>query len=152
MKNIYFDMDGTIADLYAYPNWLEHLQNEQSDFERLAPMVDMVVLNVLMAELKKTDKAVFSIATWLPMNASEDFEETCADDKIEWVFAHFGTELYKNMHCMKYGTPKHTCVGRKLTKNDVLVDDNMEVLTEWIQAGGTGVVAHELLNYLYELL
>lgn len=27
MKAIYFDMDGTIANLYGVPNWLEGLRN-----------------------------------------------------------------------------------------------------------------------------
>ena len=29
MKKIYFDMDGTIYDLYGIDNWLEMLMNEE---------------------------------------------------------------------------------------------------------------------------
>ena len=32
MKVIVFDMDGTIADLYGYPNWLKALRNEDETF------------------------------------------------------------------------------------------------------------------------
>ena len=28
MKNIYFDLDGTLADLYGINNWLDYLLNE----------------------------------------------------------------------------------------------------------------------------
>ena len=29
MKKIYFDMDGTVYDLYGMKNWLEMLRNEE---------------------------------------------------------------------------------------------------------------------------
>lgn len=29
MKKIYFDMDGTVYDLYGMNNWLEMLRNEE---------------------------------------------------------------------------------------------------------------------------
>ena len=40
--NIYFDMDGTIANLYEYKDWLSHLSLESiAPYEFCKPMVDM---------------------------------------------------------------------------------------------------------------
>ena len=30
MRTIYFDMDGTIADLYGNENWLDYLEHEMT--------------------------------------------------------------------------------------------------------------------------
>ena len=42
MNAIYFDMDGTIADLYNVNGWLEKLQaSDVTPYEDAAPLVDM---------------------------------------------------------------------------------------------------------------
>ena len=41
-KAIYFDMDGTIADLYGVPNWLDCLIAEKTKpYREAKPLVDM---------------------------------------------------------------------------------------------------------------
>lgn len=45
MKKIYFDMDGTVADLYGEKNWLDNLRKEVcGSFINLRPLVDMTEL------------------------------------------------------------------------------------------------------------
>ena len=42
MKKIYFDMDGTVYDLYGIDNWLEMLINEEKGAFLIGnPLVDM---------------------------------------------------------------------------------------------------------------
>ena len=49
MKAIYFDMDGTIANLYAVENWLEDLQNKNTrPYEQAKVMLKMNVLARLL--------------------------------------------------------------------------------------------------------
>ena len=51
MKTIYFDMDGTIADLFTVPNWLEGLQAEEVwPYLKADPMLNM---SLLARKLKK---------------------------------------------------------------------------------------------------
>ena len=49
MKNIYFDMDGTIADLYGVENWLEYLRAENpAPYRAAAPMLDMEIFSIIL--------------------------------------------------------------------------------------------------------
>lgn len=68
-KVIYFDMDGTVADLYGSDNWLENLREERvGAFVNLAPMVNMEELRKVCMELMAQGWR-FGIITWLPMQA-----------------------------------------------------------------------------------
>lgn len=50
MTKIYFDMDGTIANLYGEENWLDNLQNErEGSFINLQPLVDIAELSRVCA-------------------------------------------------------------------------------------------------------
>jgi hypothetical protein len=54
-KEIWLDMDGTIADLYGVDNWLEYLKAEDEKPYKIAkPLVNM---KNLAKELKQTTKA-----------------------------------------------------------------------------------------------
>ena len=151
MKNVYFDMDGTVYDLYNLPDWLVKLRNEISPFLDTESLVDIKTMAHLINVLKIQGNT-FGIITWLPRDASERFEETCADDKAAILERDFGTDTFDTFEAIKFGTPKHTTVGRPLTREDVLIDDNWEVLSEWTEAGGTGVHASKLITYLYSIL
>ena len=53
-KMLCFDMDGTIADLYAVPNWLEKLRKgDPSPFQDAAPMWNMKALRNALDEINK---------------------------------------------------------------------------------------------------
>ena len=50
---IYFDMDGTIADLYGVENWLPKLRAEDaSPYAEATPLTDMENLQLLLAILQ----------------------------------------------------------------------------------------------------
>ena len=77
MKKIYFDMDGTVADLYGEKNWLNNLRNErEGSFINLRPLVDMSELDMVCHQLMNLGYS-FGVITWLPMGASYEFERVC---------------------------------------------------------------------------
>ena len=48
---IYFDMDGTIANLYGVENWLDYLMNEKTvPYDIASPMVDLEKLAAILEE------------------------------------------------------------------------------------------------------
>ena len=54
LKAIYFDMDGTIADLYGYQNWESKLRQEDvTPYRECQPLVDMNILNQVLTSLTK---------------------------------------------------------------------------------------------------
>lgn len=74
MKMICFDMDGTIADLYAVPNWLNKLRAEDaSPYAEAAPMWDMKALREVL--LKLIDKGYeIRIISWLSKDSTEEYK------------------------------------------------------------------------------
>ena len=56
-KAIYFDMDGTIADLYGVNGWLDSLIAEQTKpYREAKPLVDMRQLGKLLNKLQAQEQ------------------------------------------------------------------------------------------------
>ena len=128
MKKIYFDMDGTVADLYGSDNWLDNLRNERNGvFNNLFPLVDMDELAIICHQLMNNGYS-FGIITWLPMGASYEYERVCEQEKREWAneFMPWVSEFY----AQSYGVPKQYAPIKR-AQNMVLIDDNTEVRAMW---------------------
>ena len=53
---IYFDMDGTIANLYSVENWLEKLRSEDATpYEEAKPLIRLATLARLLNKLQKSE-------------------------------------------------------------------------------------------------
>lgn len=127
-KMICFDMDGTIADLYSVPNWLDKLRAEDSSpYSDAAPMWDM-------AELKKTLLLLISkgwevrVISWLSKDSSESYKNEVRKAKLEWLAKY--DFPYRRCHLVAYGTTKADCV-RRWASPAILVDDNEKVRNGW---------------------
>lgn len=127
-KMICFDMDGTIADLYAVDGWLGKLRTEDaSPYEEAAPMWDMVELGRVLNRLIDKGWEV-RIISWLSMNSSEAYKQAVRQAKIDWLKKY--DFPYKTAHLVAYGTTKADCV-RKYRPNAILIDDNSKVRQGW---------------------
>ena len=73
MKNtIYFDMDGTIANLYGCENWLDSLINGKTKpYREAKSMVDMRKLGKLLNALKANGYEI-GIVSWLCKNGTDE--------------------------------------------------------------------------------
>ena len=73
-KAIYFDMDGTIANLYGVENWLEKIINEDASlYIEALPLLKLNVLARLLNNLQKKGW-VIGIVSWLAKNSSENYD------------------------------------------------------------------------------
>ncbi len=127
-KTIYFDMDGTVADLYNSTGWLDKLENQEVGvFKDLAPMVDMIELENVCNRLQAQGWTI-GVITWLPMRASELYEIECTEEKNLWISKHM--PYVQEMYCQPYGVPKQHA-PRQQSEHMVLVDDNQEVREMW---------------------
>lgn len=98
---VYFDLDGTIFDLYGKEKWLEMIETEQSGvFEGdFLPEINEDHFYTTVGDL--LDLGVqFGVITWLPMGASPEYEEICRAEKMAWVkeFMPFISEF----NCVSY--------------------------------------------------
>ena len=82
-KAIYFDMDGTIANLYGVDNWLKSLINEQTKPYREAK--SLINMRALGRELNRlqAEGYVIGIVSWLSKNGTDEYGERVAKAKRE---------------------------------------------------------------------
>lgn len=129
MKKIYFDMDGTVYDLYGMTNWLFRLKNEiQGTFTLGNALVDMDELKEVCLKLI-TKGYQIGIITWLPMGASLEYCEICTKEKREW--AEKNMPYISEFYALEYGVPKQYAPARRAAEM-WLVDDNKEVREMWV--------------------
>lgn len=82
---IFFDMDGTIADLYGVENWLDYLiAKDALPYEIAKPLLR---LNALARVLNRLQKAGYRIGiiSWLAKNSTENYDEDVTKAKREWL-------------------------------------------------------------------
>ena len=125
---IYFDMDGTIANLYGVENWLPKLQNEDaSPYTDAKPLVRLATLARLLNKAQRNGHKI-GIVSWLAKNSTENYDEKVTNAKIEWLNTHLKSVQFDEIRIGKYGTPKSTMVD---DKNGILFDDEEPNRIEW---------------------
>ena len=125
---IYFDMDGTIANLYGVENWLPKLQNEDaSPYTDAKPLVRLSTLARLLNKAQRNGHKI-GIVSWLAKNSTENYDEKVTNAKIEWLNTHLKSVQFDEIRIGKYGTPKSTMVD---DKNGILFDDEEPNRIEW---------------------
>ena len=127
-KAIYFDMDGTVADLYNYPNWETMLNNSIVEpYSNAAPLVDMNALNDILNKFVAIG-FVIGVISWSAMHGSKEYNKETRKAKRAWIKANMPS--VSEFHVVKYGTAKHTVAK---IRGSVLVDDNAQVRKAWEQ-------------------
>lgn len=125
-KMMVFDMDGTIADLYAIPNWLERLRAEDpGPYAEAAPMWDMEELRRVLLALS-ADGWEIRVVSWLSKDATPEYKAAIRRAKKEWL-ARYNFPADK-VHLIAYGRSKAAAV---LSKPGVLIDDSAKVRDGW---------------------
>lgn len=120
---IYFDLDGTIADLYGFNDWLTYLQNEQTDpYAGAGLLVDGEQLRNFLAAGKAAG-VLFGVVSWGAKNASKDYQKAIRRAKIDWLKKNNLLKYFDELHVVKYGTPKNRAAKNR---TGVLIDDELQ--------------------------
>lgn len=125
---IFFDMDGTIADLYGVKNWLDYLiALDALPYEIAKPLIRLNALARVLNRLQKQGYKV-GVISWLAKNSNIDYDEKVTKAKKEWLKKHLASVNFDEIHIVKYGTPKQTFAK---TENDILFDDEEKNRNDW---------------------
>ena len=125
---IFFDMDGTIADLYGVENWLDYLiASDALPYEIAKPLIRLNALARVLNRLQKQGYKI-GVISWLAKNSDTDYDEKVTKAKKEWLKKHLASVNFNEIHIVKYGTPKQTFAK---TKNDILFDDEEKNRNNW---------------------
>ena len=141
---IWFDMDGTIADLYGVEGWLEMLMNSDPTPYKVAK--PLVRLSSLARRLNKLQKQGYEIGiiSWLSKSGSDDYNLAVTETKIGWLNKHLPSVKWNVVNIVKYGY----CKDNFNTGNDILFDDEAKNRDEW---SGTAYDVDQILATLANL-
>ena len=131
IKMICFDMDGTIADLYAVDEWLPRLRTEDANpYREALAMWNMMKLAEILVNLQALGIDI-RIITWLSKDSSEEYKEAVREAKRDWL-AEQGFP-FDHFHGVQYGATKADSVRKYLGENEIawLIDDNAKVREGW---------------------
>ena len=140
---IWFDMDGTIADLYAVDGWLSDLiARDTRPYEVAAPMLDMLALAALLNDVKANGHEV-GIISWTAKNGTAEYNARVEMAKREWLARNLPTVTWNTIKVVAYGTDKRTACG-----GGILFDDEEPNRTNW---GRGAYEPREILRILAHL-
>lgn len=126
-KAIYFDLDGTLANLYGVDNWLADLEAHNP-----RPYIEAKVMHNMSKLAKRIHKAQkngikVGIISWLSKTATEDYNRAVEKAKRKWLKKHLKSVQFDEIFIVPYGTPKHTLVEI----GSVLFDDEAHNRNTW---------------------
>lgn len=125
---IYFDMDGTIANLYAVENWLPKLRaSDPSPYAEAEVLLNMAYLAKLLHKVQALGYMV-GIISWTSKGGSADYNEAVKAAKLNWLNQHLKSVHFDTIHIVDYGTPKATF---SKSTADILFDDEERHRTAW---------------------
>jgi len=127
-KAIYFDMDGTIANLYAVDGWLESLRKKQTKpYREAKSMVNMKMLGQLLNDLQELGYHI-GVISWGSKVSDEAYLEKVRTTKIRWLHSHLGSVAFDEIKVVEYGTPKSSVAD---ITGGILFDDEEKNRKDW---------------------
>lgn len=125
---IWFDMDGTIADLYGVDGWLDYLINSDVyPYANAKPMLHLSTLARMLNQLQRKGYEI-GIISWLSKSGTDEYNKAVTDAKIKWLKKHLASVQFNAIHIVKYGTPKEIF---STSENDILFDDEEKNRQNW---------------------
>lgn len=129
MNAIYFDMDGTIANLYGVENWLADLIAEHTrPYREAQTLLNMRKLGRVLNALQTAGYTV-GIVSWLSKCGTAEYNERVTATKLAWLAKHLGSVHFDEIHIVPYGTPKQTVVSHT---DGILFDDEAQNRENWL--------------------
>lgn len=143
--NIFFDMDGTLADFYGVNGWLDYILTfNPFPYKVASPLIDANDLTDMMYRLQEKGIKI-CILSWLAKKSTKEYDEAVTAAKIEWLANTFKIK-FDAIYILPYGTPKYKYC---LTKNDILFDDEQRNRDLWT---GNAYTEKDIVKVLKSML
>lgn len=127
-KAIYFDMDGTIADLYGVENWLPMLRAfDATPYRAARPLLHLSTLARYLNKLQRNGYKI-GIVSWLSKCSNEEYDTAVTAAKKEWLARHLASVHFDEITIVPYGVPKSRVIEYA---DGILFDDEEKNREEW---------------------
>ena len=146
MTTIFFDMDGTIANLYGVENWLDYLRaGDAFPYENAKALLNLSLLARYLNKLQQNGFRI-EIISWLAKNSSTEYDEAVTLAKQRWLSTHLRSVSFDKINIVSYGICKDTF---RHSETDILFDDEERNRNEWqgVSYGVENII--EVLKWLF---
>lgn len=141
MKEFWFDMDGTLADLYGVKDWLPKLINsDPSPYVEARPLINMARLAKALHKAQHNGYTV-NIISWTSKEATAEYNKAVETAKRKWLARHLPSVEWNEIKIVAYGTPK------SLFGQGILFDDEERNRVEWGEGAHTPDKIFETLRF-----
>lgn len=150
-KTLCFDLDGTLADLYSVPHWLDMLRSfSVIPYEKAEPLV---CCSVLARQLNRFQKmgGKLVIISWSSKQSTKEFDFAVEAAKRRWLRQHLPSVSWDEIFVTSYGENKAEACGVE-DEDYILFDDEEANRTNWENMGGAAYSPNEIFQVLAELI
>lgn len=108
VRQINFDMDGTIANLYGQIDWLECiLAQDEKPYREAKPLINMSALARVLNRLQREGYEI-CIISWLARTTTPEYDIAVTNAKVQWLQKRLPSVQWDRINIVPYGTPKYT--------------------------------------------
>lgn len=144
-KTIWFDLDGTLVNLYGVQNWLPMIQAyDPTPYAVAEPLVRFSHLARLLNMLQAQGYNI-GVISWLAKNSTAEYDELVTETKRAYLRKHLPSVQFDAINIVPYGTLKDTFNN----DFDFLFDDEEQNRENWT---GEAYDAERLIEVLQELV
>ena len=141
---IWFDMDGTIADLYGVTDWLPMLiASDPTPYAIARPLVNLSRLARYLNRLQKMGHEI-GVISWLSKSSTPEYDAMVSSAKMFWLCRHLPSVKWNEIKIVSYGTNKWESCGE-----GILFDDEARNRDAW---GGAAYEPDNIFEVLTELV
>ena len=141
---IWFDMDGTIADLYGVTDWLPMLiASDPTPYAIARPLVNLSRLARYLNRLQKMGHEI-GVISWLSKSSTPEYDAMVSSAKMFWLGRHLPSVKWNEIKIVSYGTNKWESCGE-----GILFDDEARNRDTW---GGAAYEPNNIFEVLTELV
>lgn len=141
---IWFDMDGTIADLYSVNGWLNYLLSENTfPYENAATMLHFATFARMLNKIQAMGHKI-GIISWTSKGGNENYNLAVEIAKRAWLAKHLPSVEWDEIKIVRYGTNKWYACG-----DGILFDDEEKNRMEW---QGEAYKPSEIMMVLSEII
>lgn len=123
---IWFDMDGTIANLYGVLGWLEAILAQDTMPYTEAKGIGNLALIARYLNKAQANGHEIGIISWTAKNGTAEYNEAVAEAKKAWLGRHLRSVRWDEIKVVAYGTDKKVATG-----GGILFDDEEPNRTNW---------------------
>ena len=124
---IYFDMDGTLSNLYGVKDWLPRIRKfDASVYKEAEALIDISELESLLIDIQSMGIEI-GIISALAKVSNDAFDKKVMNNKMEWLNTHFKNVRWDKIIIIPYDVPKEQ-FG---TNGDIIFDDSKSVRENW---------------------